>query len=73
MDTCPGDSGGPLEIKLLNDGRLIPFVIGITSFGKACGTSTPGVYTKISSFLTWIESVAGQKFGANGKILKICN
>ncbi|XP_055542126.1 uncharacterized protein LOC129727892 isoform X2 [Wyeomyia smithii] len=54
MDTCPGDSGGPLQIKLLHNGKVSPFLVGVTSFGSACGTSTPGVYTRVSSYYQWI-------------------
>ncbi|XP_053692147.1 uncharacterized protein LOC128740611 [Sabethes cyaneus] len=54
MDTCPGDSGGPLQIKLLHNGKVSPFLVGVTSFGTACGTATPGVYTKVSSYYQWI-------------------
>ncbi|XP_053668037.1 uncharacterized protein LOC128718438 [Anopheles marshallii] len=54
MDTCPGDSGGPLHVKLFQDWRLIPFLVGVTSFGKVCGMSAPGVYVKVSSFGDWI-------------------
>ncbi|XP_055641020.1 ovochymase-2-like isoform X2 [Toxorhynchites rutilus septentrionalis] len=54
MDTCEGDSGGPLQIKLLHNTRVTPFVVGITSFGSACGTSAPGVYTKVAPYRDWI-------------------
>ncbi|XP_050079780.1 uncharacterized protein LOC126567607 [Anopheles maculipalpis] len=54
MDTCPGDSGGPLHVKLFDGWKLIPFLVGVTSFGKACGLSVPGVYVKVSSFGDWI-------------------
>ncbi|XP_035779125.1 uncharacterized protein LOC118459650 [Anopheles albimanus] len=57
MDTCPGDSGGPLEVKLLHNTKVTPFIVAITSFGTACGQSLPGVYTKISSYIPWIRSV----------------
>ncbi|XP_018562106.1 serine protease snake-like [Anoplophora glabripennis] len=53
QDTCQGDSGGPLEYK---NGRF-HYIVGITSFGKACGISNdPGVYTRVSAFIPWIES-----------------
>ncbi|XP_055643804.1 uncharacterized protein LOC129779998 [Toxorhynchites rutilus septentrionalis] len=55
MDTCPGDSGGPLQVKLLHNGKMSPFVVGITSFGTACGLSTPGVYTRVSAYFDWIS------------------
>lgn len=57
-----GDSGGPLGVKLVSDHRLIPFVVGVTSFGAACGLGTPGVYIKVASFIPWIESVVGISF-----------
>lgn len=32
--------------------------IGITSFGRICGLEkSPGVYTRVSKFIPWIESV----------------
>nr|XP_049465303.1 serine protease snake-like isoform X3 [Anopheles coluzzii] len=54
MDTCPGDSGGPLHVKLFDGWKLTPFLVGVTSFGKACGVSAPGVYVKVSKFSDWI-------------------
>ncbi|XP_058449203.1 uncharacterized protein LOC131429172 [Malaya genurostris] len=56
MDTCEGDSGGPLQIKLMHNSKVTPFIVGITSFGTACGTSTPGVYTRVSVYHDWIVS-----------------
>lgn len=33
-------------------------VVGVTSFGKACGLSnSPGVYTRVYNYLSWIESI----------------
>ncbi|EDS26072.1 tryptase [Culex quinquefasciatus] len=54
MDTCEGDSGGPLQIKLMHNGRMTPFIVGVTSFGSACGISNPGVYTRVSAYFRWI-------------------
>ncbi|KAK8400270.1 hypothetical protein O3P69_003164 [Scylla paramamosain] len=52
-DTCVGDSGGPLTVKEYN--RHI--IVGITSFGKGCGKPhSPGVYTRITGYLSWIRS-----------------
>ncbi|KAK9888002.1 hypothetical protein WA026_000288 [Henosepilachna vigintioctopunctata] len=54
IDTCEGDSGGPLLIEV-GKKRLI---VGITSFGNPCGlTNSPGVYTKVSKFIPWIEKI----------------
>ncbi|XP_052899529.1 transmembrane protease serine 9-like [Anopheles moucheti] len=64
MDTCYGDSGGPLQIKLMANNRLIPFVVGITSFGRFCGTATPAVYSRVSSYVDWIQTETGVSFDA---------
>ena len=49
-----GDSGGPMILK---QGIVIPYVIGITSFGQGCAGGAPSIYTRISSYLDWIESI----------------
>ncbi|KAF2897279.1 hypothetical protein ILUMI_08895 [Ignelater luminosus] len=57
-DTCQGDSGGPLH-RLVKDSFVKVYtVIGVTSFGKGCGiANTPGIYTRVSHFIPWIESI----------------
>ncbi|XP_058444541.1 serine protease persephone-like [Malaya genurostris] len=52
-DTCVGDSGGPLE--LIQARRR--YIVGVTSNGKLCGSSWPGIYTRVSHYLDWIESI----------------
>ncbi|XP_006834047.1 PREDICTED: transmembrane protease serine 4 [Chrysochloris asiatica] len=53
VDTCQGDSGGPLMYQ--SDQWQ---VVGIVSWGHGCGgPSTPGVYTKVTSYLNWIYNV----------------
>ncbi|XP_062557573.1 uncharacterized protein LOC134222442 isoform X1 [Armigeres subalbatus] len=64
MDTCLGDSGGPLQIKLMSNHRTTPYVVGITSFGVFCGTIAPSVYTRVSSYISWIETETGESFAA---------
>ncbi|KOB69119.1 Uncharacterized protein OBRU01_17295, partial [Operophtera brumata] len=44
---CHGDSGGPL----VREGRQI----GIVSWGIPCARGKPDVYTKVESFMSWIE------------------
>ncbi|XP_021921295.1 serine protease snake-like [Zootermopsis nevadensis] len=56
-DTCQGDSGGPLQVVLDNPYCMYS-VVGVTSFGKFCGfKNSPAVYTRVSSYVPWIESV----------------
>lgn len=55
-DSCPGDSGGPLQSAafLYDDIRYVQY--GIVSFGpKYCGLNGfPGVYTKVTYYMKWI-------------------
>ncbi|XP_015524914.1 serine protease snake isoform X1 [Neodiprion lecontei] len=56
-DTCQGDSGGPLQILDPNH-KCLYRIIGITSFGRLCALkNSPGVYTRISHYLDWIEKI----------------
>merc|ERR1719186_153621 len=56
-DACSGDSGSPL---LWVDDRKRWSVAGIVSFGPSvCGQDVPGAYTKVESYLDWIDSVIG--------------
>lgn len=51
VDTCAGDSGGPLYI--FNNGQ--PVQVGITSFGNGCAQPEfYGIYTNISHFIPWL-------------------
>ncbi|XP_062854218.1 transmembrane protease serine 9-like [Trichomycterus rosablanca] len=52
-DTCQGDSGGPMVTK-----KNTAWVqVGITSWGIGCADpNSPGVYTRVSQYQTWITS-----------------
>ncbi|XP_060835010.1 venom protease-like [Rhopalosiphum padi] len=61
IDTCTGDSGGPLIVKHSNY-PCMHTQIGITSFGKYCGNKdTPGIYTRVSYYIPWIEKIVWPK------------
>lgn len=53
---CFADSGGPLQI-ISSDNKCVYEILGITSFGSACGISgAPSVYTRVAAYLDWIEN-----------------
>uniref|UniRef100_W8B4R8 Serine protease snake n=2 Tax=Ceratitis capitata TaxID=7213 RepID=W8B4R8_CERCA len=65
-DTCQGDSGGPLQYNIRGKRRrkrIHYHLIGITSFGLLCRSQNPGVYTRIYSFLDWIEHTVWGNYG----------
>lgn len=39
-----------------------PVVVGVTSFGTPCSNGSTGVYTKISSYIDWIEDETKENF-----------
>lgn len=58
-DSCQGDSGGPLALPVMATDRSYYYfiVIGVVSYGYECGKpGFPGVYTKVASFLPWIQA-----------------
>ncbi|CAH2064612.1 unnamed protein product, partial [Iphiclides podalirius] len=56
-DTCQGDSGSPLQV-VSQENQCIFYVIGVTSFGGKCARSgQPAIYTRVSSYLDWIEGL----------------
>lgn len=50
-----GDSGGPVQIRKVHNTGFLYHIVGVTSFGVLCGSSAPGVYTRVSSYISWIE------------------
>lgn len=55
IDTCFGDSGGPLAIEV-GEERVLA---GITSWGsmECASPGFPGVYARVTTFVPWIESI----------------
>lgn len=55
VDSCFADSGGPL----VNDQNVI---VGVVSTGFGCARpGLPGIYTRVSEYSNWIESVVRVK------------
>lgn len=58
FDSCRGDSGGPLMRQ--NERGTPPYwyLAGLVSYGPSpCGMENwPGVYTRVGSFIPWIEA-----------------
>ncbi|KAH8419938.1 hypothetical protein KR009_004117, partial [Drosophila setifemur] len=58
VDSCSGDSGGPLTVEASTpQGHRFVYLAGVVSFGRdECGsTEYSGVYTRVSSYMDWIE------------------
>ena len=60
IDSCQGDSGGPLVLRDGNKEGEPWYLIGIVSYRTSdgtihCGGGFPGVYTKVTNYLDWIE------------------
>ncbi|XP_074060579.1 complement factor D [Macrotis lagotis] len=54
-DACKGDSGGPIVCNGVAEG------IVTSSRSRVCGNwKKPGIYTKIASYVDWIDSVLAQ-------------
>ncbi|XP_062541695.1 uncharacterized protein LOC134209702 [Armigeres subalbatus] len=58
VDTCAGDSGGPLLCRDTTKENSPWTIFGITSFGDGCGKKNKfGIYTKLPNYVDWIWSV----------------
>ncbi|MGB3180884.1 MAG: trypsin-like serine protease [Cyclobacteriaceae bacterium] len=63
IDACQGDSGGPLVVSK-GSGVI---VAGIVSWGYGCADPDyVGMYGRVSSFATWIDSYVGGSTGGGG-------
>ncbi|XP_049295552.1 venom serine protease-like [Anopheles funestus] len=52
-DTCQYDSGGPL---FYTSGGYV-YLVGVVNYGTACASTKPSVSARITSYLSWIQSV----------------
>lgn len=56
VDSCAGDSGGPLLVQQKRQKKIRWTVYGITSFGEGCGRKGKyGIYVKVPNFVRWIR------------------
>jgi len=70
-DTCQGDSGGPLVYNITETDQV---QIGITSFGYECAVNGyPGVYTRVSSYQSWIEDTVTSSASTSDTTLQFSN
>ena len=53
VDTCSGDSGGPLIANVAGAERLA----GIVSWGQSCAGTFPGVYTRVAAMADFLKTV----------------
>jgi len=54
MDSCSGDSGGPMVVGNGNTWEQV----GVVSWGIGCGKAHfPGVYTRVNEMTSWIQKV----------------
>ena len=58
VDTCAGDSGGPLMCEMERDGVTQWYAYGVTSFGEGCGDKGKyGIYSNVTKFSDWVSKV----------------
>lgn len=57
MFLFPGDEGSGLLLKPDNKTFEKRVVVGITPFRIDCDSSEAAVYTRVSNYLDWIESI----------------
>lgn len=60
VDSCQGDSGGPMVIT----GNGITRLAGIVSWGQACASHFPGVYTRVSAMYDFLISQGAVQLAA---------
>lgn len=67
QDACSGDSGGPLVVSFNGESRLA----GVVSWGSE-NCNTYGGFTRVSSYLDWIEEQTKAELSTPVGQLKVC-
>ncbi|XP_053685162.1 serine protease 53-like [Sabethes cyaneus] len=63
MDTCEGDSGGPIQTERPDaDHSEGPLIVGVVLFGTPCTEGSTGVYTRVVSYRDWIQNETNKSF-----------
>ncbi|KAI8128204.1 Serine protease snake [Lucilia cuprina] len=52
-ESCQSETGGSLIMEL----DKVFYVVGISSYGLGCADLPPSIYTRVSSFIDWIEQI----------------
>lgn len=55
-DACQGDSGGPLNM-VIDEASYLYRIVGVISTGFGCASAVPGLYTRVSAYLDYIEEI----------------
>ena len=55
VDSCNGDSGGPLIVKTGAGLSSRSYLVGVVSGGPECAEGYAGYYARISNYLQWIN------------------
>jgi len=62
---CSGDSGGPIVVSSVEDGKTIHTQVGVVSWGSGdCGTN-PDVHARVSEGMEWIKSAVCDDWGVS--------
>ena len=56
VDSCSGDSGGPLIVRAGSGRWSRSFLVGVVSGGpESCAQGRAGYYARVSSYVQWIK------------------
>jgi len=71
LENWTEDERNNAYMKIVQEDGLPPYrgqLLGVTSWGYGCGEGTPGIYTRVSEYLTWIKKYTGEMSTPDDKI-----